>query len=123
MFWENFTNLCKEKGTSPTALTIELGFSNATATRWKKGSVPNGSTLKRIADYFGITVDELLQDRKNIRFDLQHFAEDPKEKKPSDADGLDPILEDIEKSLKEMTDEEREEVRRYVEYLINRKKG
>lgn len=60
MFWENFFALCKEKKTTPTAVCVELGLSNATATQWKKGKVPHHATLIKIADYFGVTVDYLL---------------------------------------------------------------
>ena len=60
MFWETFFALCKEKKTTPTAVCVELGLSNATATQWKKGKVPHHTTLMRIADYFGVTVDYLL---------------------------------------------------------------
>lgn len=59
MFWNNFVSLCNEKGKSPNAICKELGFSNATATYWKRGSVPNDSTLRKIADHFGVSVEQL----------------------------------------------------------------
>ena len=60
MFWEIFTSLCKSKGSSANGVCKELGFSNAAATKWKKGAEPSGKTLKRIADYFGVSTDYLL---------------------------------------------------------------
>lgn len=59
MFWNNFVSLCNEKGKSPNAICKELGFSNATATYWKRGSVPNDSTLRKIADHFSVSVEQL----------------------------------------------------------------
>lgn len=62
MFWENFVDLCNVVEKSPNAVCKELGLSNATATHWKNGSTPNSTTLKRIADYFSITVQQLTSD-------------------------------------------------------------
>lgn len=60
MFWDNFYNLCLENNITPSALTKELGLSNATATKWKKGTIPNGEVLIKLADYFNCSVDYLL---------------------------------------------------------------
>lgn len=62
MFWENFVNLCNKSGISPTALCEKLGYSNATATKWRKGSVPRYTTVQKIADYFDVSVDSLFYD-------------------------------------------------------------
>jgi len=55
MFYEKVRKMCLERGISITALIVELGFSKGTATRWKNGAVPNESTIKKVADYFGIS--------------------------------------------------------------------
>lgn len=60
MFWNNILDLCAERGISPNALCSAIGLSNATATHWKKGSIPHGTTLKKIADYFNVSPDYLL---------------------------------------------------------------
>ncbi len=60
MFWEIFSALCLEKNISANAVCSKLGFSSATATHWKKGSVPNGDALSKIADYFDVSIDYLL---------------------------------------------------------------
>ena len=62
MFWENFVLLCNKRLKSPNKVCADLGYSSATATKWKNGSVPRDTTLKSIADYFGITVEELIRD-------------------------------------------------------------
>jgi transcriptional regulator with XRE-family HTH domain len=60
MFWDMFEQLCRSRGSSPTAVALELGFSNATATKWKKGSTPQGSSLQKIAEYFDVPIGSLL---------------------------------------------------------------
>lgn len=56
MFWKKFERICNERGESPNGVAKNLGISSGSVTWWKKGKVPHNSTLKRIADYFGITV-------------------------------------------------------------------
>ena len=61
MFYDLFCRLCQEKGVSPTRATIEIGLSRTIGTKWKKtGATPQGDTLQKIADYFGVSVDYLL---------------------------------------------------------------
>ena len=65
MFWEKFYKLCIERGTSPNAVCAELKFSNATATKWKKGSVPGTDSLNKIAVFFGVSVEYFLGKEKS----------------------------------------------------------
>lgn len=60
MFYENLVKLCAENGTSPTATAKLLGISSGSVTWWKQGKIPHAPTLKKIADYFGVTVEYLL---------------------------------------------------------------
>lgn len=64
MFWNNFLAQCAKKGKSPAVVAEELGFSNSATTCWKNGSLPRMSSRKKIAEYFGITVDELMGTKK-----------------------------------------------------------
>ena len=61
MLVENIRCKCKEQKTSVCALERELGLANGLISKWTKSS-PSAATLKRIADYFGCTVDELLKE-------------------------------------------------------------
>lgn len=56
MFWNKFVELCNRKNISPNAACAELGYSNAIPTKWKNGSVPRDTTLRKIADYFEVPV-------------------------------------------------------------------
>lgn len=62
MFWKNLCKLCNENQTTPNTVCKALGLSSATATHWRQGSVPRDTTLRLIADYFGITPEDLLRD-------------------------------------------------------------
>lgn len=60
MFWDTFYSLCHSQKKSPNAVAKDLGISSGAVTSWKQGKVPHHSTLLKIADYFGTTVDYLL---------------------------------------------------------------
>ncbi|MEE5993834.1 MAG: helix-turn-helix transcriptional regulator [Oscillospiraceae bacterium] len=59
-FWEVFSSLCAEIGKKPNPVVKEIGVSSAAIANWKAGSIPNGETLMKIADYFHVSVDYLL---------------------------------------------------------------
>ena len=52
--------LCNKIGKAPNAVAMELGFSNATCNKWKNGSIPSSTSVKKIAQYFNVTTDYLL---------------------------------------------------------------
>lgn len=51
-------------GEKPAAVAGELVFSSSMPTSWKNGALPRMSSRKKIADYFGITVEELMGTKK-----------------------------------------------------------
>lgn len=60
MFYTRFKELCDETGVRPTAVMRKLGISPSSPGRWKNGTVPYGETVRKVADYFGVTTDYLL---------------------------------------------------------------
>ena len=61
MFWENYQALCKGIGKSPNGVAAELGISSGSVTSWKnKNIIPRTNTLNAIADYFSVSVEQLL---------------------------------------------------------------
>lgn len=64
MFSDNYIKLCAQKGKAVSAVAEELGYSRSAGTGWASGSIPRRTTLKQIADYFGVTAEELLADKK-----------------------------------------------------------
>lgn len=121
MFWDNFVTLCNQKGKSPNGACAELGFSANTATKWKQGSVPRDTTLRKIADYFGVTVDELLAEPAPSPVDeamakltaSMQEALDSMEKEKS------PLLRNLENLVKSMSQDQQREMKKYAEYLIS----
>lgn len=76
MFYDIFRRLCDIKGVSCKRAAIEIGLSNSIAAKWKRtGATPNGETLAKIADYFGVSVGYLL-------------GEEDIKKQPSVSEGL-----------------------------------
>lgn len=63
MFYDVYQNLCKEKGKSATGVAIELNIARSTVANWKKtGTTPQAEILQKLADYFGVSVDYLLNE-------------------------------------------------------------
>lgn len=59
MVFKKIEELCRERGVSIARLEKEVGLANATVRRWATSS-PSADNLKKVADYFGCTVDSLL---------------------------------------------------------------
>lgn len=62
MILDNIRTLCKEKGTTIRAVERDTGLGNGVIARWATSS-PRVENVKLVADYFGVTVDELLSDK------------------------------------------------------------
>ena len=54
-----FKQLCKENGVTQKKALEEMGLHRNAAQRWSEGS-PSTEALLKIAEYFGITTDEVL---------------------------------------------------------------
>ncbi len=60
--YKKFENLCKKKGVTPYRVSADTGVSTATLSNWKSGNYsPKTDKLKKIADYFGVSVDYFLE--------------------------------------------------------------
>ena len=60
IFYSQFEKLCNQNHIKPSALARKLGFSPSAPGRWKSGAIPQGDTLQRLSEYFGVTTDYLL---------------------------------------------------------------
>lgn len=60
MFYDQFAELCKEKNISPSIVAETVGLNRSSVTFWKRGSTPKGETLRKLANYFAVSVDYLL---------------------------------------------------------------
>ena len=87
MFWDNFVRLCNQAGKYPNTVAAEVGVkSTGTVTGWKNGANPRQAVLLKLADYFGVTVDYLLNAEK--------------ENPTAQGDGVDTITEKEVRMLK-----------------------
>ena len=64
--YERIQALCKNRGVSGSRMCLELGLSKSTLSDLKNGRTKGISvaTAQKIAGYFGITVDDLYEDKK-----------------------------------------------------------
>lgn len=65
MFYDTLQMLCRDRGLSVTAALQIMGVSSGNLSHWKKGRLPKGKTLQRMAQFFDIPVDTLLALRKD----------------------------------------------------------
>ena len=63
MILENIRRLCSQKPVSIAKLERETGIGNGTINRWDKVS-PSIDNVRKVADYFVISVDALISDSK-----------------------------------------------------------
>ncbi len=64
-FYSKVSEICSQNGISVTALALALGFSKGTPTNWKSNAAPRPSTVKKVADYFGVPVSYFLDSTEN----------------------------------------------------------
>ena len=68
MFFNRFKALCDEKNVSVYRACTDIGLNRSAVAKWKAGGSPNGTTAAKLAEYFGVTTDYLLEqtnDRMN----------------------------------------------------------
>ncbi|WP_352415026.1 helix-turn-helix domain-containing protein [Oscillibacter ruminantium] len=60
MFYDTILNLCAMQGKKITNVVDELGISAGSPSKWKAGGEPKADTLRKLSDYFHVSVDYLL---------------------------------------------------------------
>lgn len=91
MFYQRLHEICKEKGTSVTKMTKELGLSSGNLTNWKNGRLPKTEIAIKIADYLGVSLHYLMGET------------DQKEKPPIVSDER---LQELYNDVKDLSDSE-----------------
>jgi len=64
-FYDNLNKACKDKGTSVSAVLIELGLGKSNGTYWKNGSFPSSDIVIQLAERLGVSSDYLLDIKKS----------------------------------------------------------
>ena len=61
MFWDRFYALCEKQKIKPTQVAKTINIPVGSVTAWKKGTEPNTQALRKIGDYFEVSIDYLLE--------------------------------------------------------------
>lgn len=107
-FYDNYIKLCAVHDKSPTAVSKEIGLSNAAASGWKNGKKPSAVTKQKLADYFGVTVEELTGE-----------SEQKEKPTPSEESGLDAAFNAV---LDQLTEQELADVLQYAKFKVASRK-
>ncbi len=65
MLYSKISKLCKDRNISVARLEKECGLGNATVRGWKISN-PNLNNLKKVADYFGVSIEYFLSEEKEV---------------------------------------------------------
>ena len=76
--YERIETLRKEHGISQGKLEKELGFSNGSISKWKN-SMPNPERLKRLADFFNVSVEYLITGEEKESGETYYLNEETRE--------------------------------------------
>lgn len=61
MILNTVIDMCASRGISVYRLEHDLKFANGTIRKWRD-AIPRADKLKAVADYFGVTMDDLLKE-------------------------------------------------------------
>lgn len=115
MFYDNFVKLCNAAGKTPSAIATEIGLSKSVVTRWKNGCGATDATIRKLADYFGVSTDQLL----GTTDDPTPAAEQKKEPATESLDLDDELNAEFIKLWKKLTPEERVILRAQMRGMLN----
>lgn len=101
-FISQIETLLKENGISKKKMLADLGLSINSFTNWsKRGTIPSAKVLDEIANYFGVSVDYLLEKSSDTN-------------SPEDARLI--------SLIKTLTAEEKTALENFINYLIKKRK-
>ena len=66
MIYTNILAICEARNIPIRTVERETGIGNGTIRRWDEAS-PRVCTVKAVADYLGVTVDELIREPEGIK--------------------------------------------------------
>ncbi len=65
-FRENINRICKERGTTLSAVTRSIGLSSSKVTAWNNGSLPKEDVMLELAHVLGCSVMDFFADEEDI---------------------------------------------------------
>ncbi len=109
MFKLRLKDLREEKGVSQQQLANALNISQGSVGNWESGiREPNFETVKKIADYFGVSTDYLLGREDN-----------PTQSTDQQLEGIDFALYG---EIKDLTEEEKQDILNFVKFTKSQRK-
>lgn len=108
IFYKNYVRLCAAKGVSLSRAATDIGLSRTAPNGWKNGKIPSDTTLTKIADYFKVTADSLME---------------PREQQKEPAANNDELSERQKADLvfSDLSDEEIEKVLDYIAFIKSKR--
>lgn len=97
IFYENYVKLCALHNLSESGAAKKIGLSNAAANGWKNGKMPSATTQVKLADLFGVTVEELMANNQSAGI---------KKETTTQSDGLSDEQKELLALSKKMSDNE-----------------
>lgn len=107
MFYDRFACLCAEKGVTVSRGAQEAGISKSLVTKWKTNGVevPSAEVLSKLSRYFGLSISELLGERRE---------------QPEPTVSTEELKVALFRGREEVTDAMLEEVLSFAEYVARR---
>lgn len=122
VFFERFSELCKERNETPNSVAKKLGVSSGSVTAWKNGTEPRNTTIIKIADYLGVSTDYLLGNVNDPFFYLDNGRiKDEINSYETKRDVLDEVDIAFYGDYKELTEDDKETVRDMVRVMRERR--
>ncbi len=59
MLYDNVKSICQKRGVSVWKMEHDLGFPNSSVRKWNENE-PGIRKVKKVADYLGVTIEQLL---------------------------------------------------------------
>lgn len=78
-FATNLNRICREKGTTPTAVCKVLGVSTSKVNLWNGGSLPKQEMLLRLAKHLGCSVMDFFADDEDLHTVKDEMDDDEKD--------------------------------------------
>ncbi|WP_019243686.1 MULTISPECIES: helix-turn-helix domain-containing protein [Bacillus] len=116
--------LCKQRKKTIASLERDLEFGNGTIRKWDK-AYPSADKLKKVADYFGVTTDYLLNESEDTTTIISTLSK-------KDRDDIEKRIIEIRNDLTDsdglmfsgepMSDEAKESLMSAMEYIVTQTK-
>lgn len=112
MFYDNFMLLCEKNQIRPYTALKNIGIeSKSILSRWRAGATPRSTTVKMIADYFGVTPEELL-------FGIKKEPSIPTDEELDKSDAMWELREAVLRSCPALSLQQVSNIMNYIEFQV-----